>query len=267
MISKSLAAAVLLAFTAIHTVHAAPAESAPATAGLRTNGVLVVLPAIGEVKHINDQAVVQFSVEETHEDKAVAASRANDKMKRGMDLLRKADPQAVLKTERYYTYPVYPDPVPVRTNGSATAQAAPRVPVGWRVGQTLRLTTSNITALQKTVATAQSLLALTNIRFGLTPETARKLEAERISATYADLDMRVRAVAASMGRTASDAVVEVLDFEGTGRYAEQQVVAYATNVRAPGAPPAPPAPLVEEPSFEPGETTLQMRAVGKVRFQ
>jgi hypothetical protein len=27
------------------------------------------------------------------------------------------------------------------------------------------------------------------------------------------------------------------------------------------------AQVVEEPSFEPGETTLQMRAVGKVRFR
>lgn len=66
--------------------------------------------------------------------KSLAASRVNDKMKRGMDLLRKADPQAVLKTERYYTYPVYPDPVPARTNGSATVQAAARVPVAWRAG-------------------------------------------------------------------------------------------------------------------------------------
>ena len=81
---------------------------------LPTTGTLVVVPAYGEVKHANDQAVVTLAIEEQDKDKADAASRVNTKMKQGLEIVKKADPQARLKTQGYYTYPVYPDePAPV----------------------------------------------------------------------------------------------------------------------------------------------------------
>ena len=48
-----------------------------------------------------------------------------------------------------------------------------------------------------------------------------------------------------------------------GAYAPQQDAMMAKNMRASAMEAAP----VEEPSFEPGETTLNMRVVGKVRFR
>ncbi|HWW69592.1 MAG TPA: SIMPL domain-containing protein, partial [Duganella sp.] len=101
---KRLAAAVATAFTL--AAHAAP-ESLP------TTGALVVVPSSGEVTHVNDQAVVTFNVEEVDKDKATAASRANQKMKQGTEIVKREDPQAKLKTHGYYTYPVYPEEAPV----------------------------------------------------------------------------------------------------------------------------------------------------------
>ena len=46
-----------------------------------------------------------------------------------------ADPQAKLKTQGYYTYPVYPEDRPL-PNGQMPKQ---RVPTAWRVGQYLSL--------------------------------------------------------------------------------------------------------------------------------
>ncbi|MCU6499482.1 SIMPL domain-containing protein [Rugamonas sp. A1-17] len=249
---KHLAAAV--AATVALSAQAAPLESLP------TSGALVVVPAFGEVRHVNDQATITLSVEEVDKDKSAAASRVNQKMKQGLDIVKQEDPHASLKTQGYYTYPVYPEePAPV--NGQPRK---PRVPTAWRVGQSLQVITTNLAGLPKTVAAAQRVLALNNLHFSLTPETTRKLDDQRIAATYANLNERVSSIAHAMGRKVGDAVIDTIDFEGSGNYLDRVsingsrvVTAMASNVAAP----------VEEPSFEPGETTLQMRLVGKVRFK
>lgn len=229
---------------------------------LSTAGAVVVVPAFGEVTRANDQATATLSVEETDKDKAVAASRANQKMKQGLEILKKADPQATLKTQNYYTYAVYPEE-PVVPAGQPRPPHQPRVPTAWRVGQSVQLITANLDSLPKTVAAAQGVMSLNGLRFGLSPATVKQLDDQRIAATYLNLNERISAIAAAMGRKVSDAVLDTVDFEGAGNSLNRaeitgsRVLANATNVGA----------KVEEPSFEPGETTLQMRLVGKVRFK
>lgn len=253
---KKLAAAAAVSFAL--AAHAAPTDSLP------TTGALVVVPAYGEVKHANDQAVILLAIEETDKDKAAAASRVNAKMKQGLDIVKKEDPQASLKTQGYYTYPVYPEEI-VLNNGRQIKQ--PRVPTSWRVGQYLEVTTTSLDKLPKTVAAAQKILTLNSINFGLTPETTQKLDDQRIAATYKNLNERVASIAAAMGRKVGDAVVDTVDFEGSGNYAQHgQEFArapMAMSMRMKSAD----AVDVAEPSFEPGETTLQMQLVGKVRFK
>ena len=232
--------------------HAAPNE-------LPTTGTLVVVPAYGEVKHVNDQAVVLLAVEEQDKDKAAAASRVNTKMKQGLEIVKKEDPQASLKTQGYYTYPVYPDEV-VLPNGRPAKQ---RVPTAWRVGQYLEVTTTSLDKLPKTIAAAQKNLTLNSINFGLKPETTKQLDDQRIAATYKNLNERIASIANAMGRKVGDAVLDTVDFEGSGNYAESRPVAAPMMMRMKSADTA----EVAEPSFEPGETTLQMQLVGKVRFK
>jgi uncharacterized protein YggE len=251
---KNLAAAIL-------TSTALAANAAPLVF-LPTAGTLVVVPAFGEVTHVNDQATATLSVEEVDKDKALAASRVNQKMKQGLEILKKADPQAGLKTQNYYTYPVYPEEV-----SSPGQPRKPRVASAWRVGQSVQVTTTNLDGLPKAVAAVQGVLSLNNLRFGLSPATTRQLDDQRIAATYLNLNERINAIAAAMGRQVGDAVLDTVDFEGSGNYNNRVEVTGSRNVAyASAAPPAPPAPGAE-PSFEPGETTLQMRLVGKVRFK
>ena len=251
MTKLAAAAAVSVALAA----HAAP-QSLP------TNGALVVVPAYGEVKHANDQAIATLAIEEQDKDKAAAASRVNQKMKQGLEIVKKEDPGASLKTQGYYTYPVYAEERPL-PNGQPPK---PRVPTAWRVGQYLQLTTGNLNGLPKTVAAAQKILTLNGIQFGLAPETTKQLDDQRIAATYKNLNERIAAIASAMGRNLNDAVLDSIDFEGSGNYAQRESYAAA------------PAPMmmraakvmdadVAEPSFEPGETTLTMRMVGKVKFK
>lgn len=245
-------------FVGLLCATAGAAAIAQVPAPVQTSGTLVIVPAYGEVKHANDQAVLTLTIEEQDKDKAAAASRVNQKMKQGMDIVRKQDPNAVLSTRGYYTYAVYADEQPQPRSTSKQRQI-----VGWRVGQYLDVKTTNLTGLPKTVAAAQGVLALNGLQFGLTDETTRKLDAQRIEATYRNLNERIAAIARAMGRNPADAVLDTVDFEGSGNYAQE--AAAPKMMRA--AMVADGAPQVEEPSFEPGETTLTMRVVGKVRFR
>ncbi|MES2264024.1 MAG: SIMPL domain-containing protein [Pseudomonadota bacterium] len=228
---------------------------------LPTSGTLVVVPAYGEVKAPNDQAVAILAIEEQDKDKAAAASRVNQKMKQGADIVKQNDPQASLKTQGYYTYPVYPEE---RTQPGGVAPRT-RIPTAWRVGQYLQVTTTNLANLPKTVAAAQKILTLNGIQFGLTPATTRKLDDQRIAATYQNLNERIASIAAAMGRKLGDAVLDTVDFEGSGNYAQREGGAAAPMMMRSAK--MMDSADVAEPSFEPGETTLQMQLVGKVRFK
>src|SRR5690606_28745331 len=129
----------------------------------------VVVPAFGEVKHANDQATVTFAVEEHDKDKNAAADRVNRKMKEGTEIVRRADPNAELKTQGYYTYPVYPE-VPPQPVGRTVQPPVKPVPIAWRVGQYLEVKTTNLAALPKTAAAAQKVLQINGVNFGLSPE-------------------------------------------------------------------------------------------------
>jgi predicted secreted protein len=223
---------------------------------IQTAGTMVVVPAYGEVKHSNDQAFATFMAEEQDKDKSAAASRVNLKMKQGADILRKEDSQAVLKTRGYYSYPIYTDDSAPRQAGKQRQQ------IGWRVGQYVDLTTTNIDALPRTVAAAQRVIALTSLRFGLSEVATRKLEERRIATAYRNLLDKIQAIAKAMGRNSADAVLDTLDFEGSGNYAGQEIQAMPKPMRAASADMP-----VEEPSFEPGETTLSTRVVARVKFK
>lgn len=126
------------------------------------------------------------------------------------------------------------------------------------------VTTTNLGGLPKTVAAVQRLLTLNGIQFGLSEAATKKLDVQRIEASYRHLTERIAAIAKAMGRELSDAVLETVDFEASGAYAQQQDMASPKMMRAAAMVET---AAVEEPSFEPGETALHMRVVGKVKFK
>jgi predicted secreted protein len=243
-----------LAFVALgFTQHALAQSPAPAA------GTLVIVPGYGTVTRANDEAHATFMVEEQDKDKAVAASRVNQKIRQGIEILKREDPMARLKTRGYYTYAVYADGEPPRPLKA-------RQLTGWRVGQYVEATTQNVGALPRTVAAAQQVLALNGLRFGLSEKTARSADDELIAASYRNLVDRIASIARAMGRNAADAALDTVDYEGSGAYA-QQAEAKVMRAAAPAAMAIGAAQAVEEPDFEPGETTLSMRVVGRVRFR
>ena len=228
----------------------------PVRAQVQTSGAVLVIAANGEVTRANDEAHATFSIEEQDRDKAAAASRVNQKMKQGVDILKREDARAKLQTRGYYTYPVYEETPP---NMPAPRQ---RRIVGWRVGQYVDLTTTNLAALPATVAAVQRVLSLNGLSFGLSRQAQRELDRERIEAAWRNLEERIGFALQAMGRTRADAMIDTIDFEASGNYAP--AAAQMAPMRAMAKAPE---PEVSEPSFEPGESTLAMRIVGRVKIR
>jgi len=232
-------------------------------APLETSGTTVVVPAFGEVRRANDEARLTFMVEEQDKERSAAVDRVNRKMQEGTAILKREDPGAVLQTRGYFTYPIYADEG-TSARPLERSQPVQRQIVGWRVGQYLDMKTSNLDILPRTVVAAQRVLALNGLQFGLKEETEKKLEQERIAAAYANLVERVNAIAKAMGRSPADVQLEVVDFEGSGNYAPQTEGMQRMTMMSAKAMDA---GNIAEPSFEPGETTLSMRVVGRARFR
>lgn len=228
------------------------------TQAANTSGTLIAVSAHGEVKHTNDQAQLIFTIDEQDKSKAAAASRVNQKMKQATELLKRLDPSATLETRGYYTYPIYPEDTPTTTNRGQ------RQATSWRVGQSLEVSTHQLSDLPKTVAAVQDVIGLSNINFSLSEPTRKNLDQSSIKAAYQHLNERITAIASALGRNPADATIEILDFEGAGR--EIDYVAAPRAMMA-AAPMMRDAAKIETPSFEPGETTVSMRLVGKIRFK
>src|SRR3569833_1969919 len=178
---------------------------AHAQTSISTSGTLVIVPASGEVRQTNDEAHAIWMIEEQDKDKSVAASRANLKMKQGIDIIKQEDPAATLKTRGYYTIPVYQDE-------QAGQKSRPGQIVGWRVGQYLDVVTSNLNGLPRMPAAAQRILALNGLQFRLSESAAWKLEEKRIYSAFKILTDRIAAIAKAMGRNTAETVLESVVF-------------------------------------------------------
>ncbi|MES2830866.1 MAG: SIMPL domain-containing protein [Pseudomonadota bacterium] len=231
--------------------------STSALAQISAVGTQVLVPAQGEVRHANDEVLLTLLVEEQDKDKGVAASKVNAKMKQGMEIVRREDSSAQLKTRGYYTFPVYPD-------GAVAGGTRNPQPVAWRVGQHLNVTTKKLAGLPKLVAATQRTLALSSLNFGLSEATQKNLDEQRIAAAYRHLTERIASIAKAMGRSASEATIVSVDLDNAASEAPRSLhaAASAASMRAGDM-----QNTVEEPSFEPGETVLHMRLVAKILFK
>ncbi|MDE2429811.1 MAG: SIMPL domain-containing protein [Burkholderiales bacterium] len=223
-----------------------------------TAGTVVTVSGQASIKVDNDQAVATFFVEEQDKDKSLAASRVNQKMKIGTEIIKKDDPQAQLATKGYYTYPVYSEEV---ASGSATPRK--RQVIAWRVGQYLELKTQNLKQLPFTAAAAQKSLALSGISFGLSEIAQKNLDAKKIEAGYQDFANKVKVITKTMGHKDNDVTIESVDFDGgndgVGRAFAAEPMMLKSAMRSDST--------VVEPSFEPGVTTIYTVVKGKVRIR
>jgi uncharacterized protein YggE len=236
-------------FTALFAVQALAAQAQ------QTGGSVLIISGYSEVSVANDEARAVFFIEEQDADKTVAATRVNQKISAGTQLLKKQDPEARLATRDYYTYPIYATELSGLSGKQQTL-------TGWRVGQQVSMTTTNLRQLPATVAAAQAILGLNGLTFSLSSAKRQQLDAARLRGAYINLQERVSIIAHAMGRNSADAVIEQIDYEGDADRPELRMLsAVAPSMYRSNKPVD-----VAETSFDAGETNLSAKVVGRIRF-
>jgi len=229
-----------LALAALITAPAMAQNAAPASSA----GTVVVMTGAAELELANDEAIVHFYYEHQDADLTKAQAAVNQRVADGMAALKRADPRAEIETSGYGATPVY-------SAGSG------RTLVGWRVRQGVTLRTENLTALPKTVASAQSTLALGGVDFRLSRATSDKAQAQLIQQAIANLNSRVAAAANALGVPPNRVRLEEVNF-GAREGGPMPLGAPRMAAMASDAVPA--------PSFEAGRSIERMTVTGKARL-
>ena len=226
-----------------------------AESSMTTSGVVIMVPATGEVSHVNEEVTASFEARSKAQDKAAATSEVSRKMKEGLAALRAQDPTAKLQTAAFRFYPQYKKS---KASSNDEFNQASEI-IAWEVAQRVTVTTQDLAGLPKASAAAQGALDLVHLDFHLTSATTRKLDDQRTASAYQRLSERIASFAAAMGKKMGDATLESVSIDGAGERNEfQRVMVTGSSVKRQD---------VAEPVFEAGETTLTMNLVGKVRFK
>lgn len=224
-------------------------------------GSQVLVSGRADIKVVNDQAVISFYAEEVDKDKTLAAARVNQKMKASIDFIKQEYKKIELSTRNYHSSQVYEEVASKNANGMPTVKQQAN---GWRVGQYLDLKTRDLKNLPAMVAYLQKTLALNNVRFEVSDEVSKRVEAERILAGYKNLNERIEMIAQAMGRHASDFIIDSVDFEGgeidrnANRTYGKFFTASVSNARS---------DKIVEPDFEPGSSIISIRVDAKLRVK
>lgn len=224
-------------------------------------GSQVLVSGRADIKVVNDQAVISFYAEEVDKDKTLAATRVNQKMKTSIEYIKQKYKGIELSTHNYHSSQTYEEVASKNANGMPIVKQQAN---GWRVGQYLDLKTPDLKNLPAMVAYLQKTLALNNVRFEVSDELGKRVEAERILAGYKNLNERIAMIAQAMGRQTSDFIIDSVDFEGGaidrspdrtyGRFFTSTV----SNVRS---------DKIVEPDFEPGTSVISIRVDAKLRVK
>ena len=176
-------------------------------------GTVVTLRAQAETVVNNNEALIEFFVQEQAADRAEAASRANRKIKEAIERIKQLDSSAEIRTGGYNTDPTY---------GTDN-----RVITSWQVRQYITVTTRNLSNLEKLTARVQSVASIGSISFGVSREAQRKINAQLLDMAFADFRARIAAVAKALGKTEKDIEIEEINLDDTPRFSGQQAISFA----------------------------------------
>ena len=208
-------------------------------------GTVLLMTGSAEIDVANDEALASFYYEAQDADLTKAQALVNQRVSDGTAALKRADPKGVVETSGYSSYPVY-------SGGSQ------RAIVGWRVRQGVTLRTENLSALARTVAAVQSLLALGGVDFRLSKAARDKVDAQLIQLATANLNTRLAAAAAALGGTPARLRLEEISFAGRDGGPQPMMMRQAPMLASEASPPP--------PSFEAGRSTERLTVNGKARL-
>lgn len=220
----------------------------PAPLAKSPEGTVVTLRAEAETVVDNDEARINFFVQEQAADRAEAASTANRKIKEAIERIKQLDASAEIRTSAYNTYPTY------NANG--------RIITGWEVRQEITVITRNLSNLEKLTARVQSGAPVGGISFVVSREAQRKIDAQLFDMAFADFRARIATVAKALGKSEKDIVIEEINLDNAPRFLVARQMSMGSVARRKGESDA-----VAETKFEPGDSRQTAAFTARIRVK
>ena len=188
----------------------------------------------------NDTIVATLNTQEEGKSAAELADKINQRISWGVELTKKY-PQISAQTQAYNTQPIY-------HKSNIT---------GWRVSQTLRLESHNMTVVSDLLGELQAQLNLQGIQFSVSPEQKNDAENTLIAEALAAFNVRAKLIANELGQVNFRLVNLDVATSGSapplyrGKSMRMEMMSSAD---------------VAAPSLEAGESTLTVTVNGEVEL-
>ncbi len=198
----------------------------------------VQLSAAAQAQVDNDTVVATLYAQEEGSDTAQLAAIVNDRINAAIALVKQHKA------------------IKIRTSGYTTSPVHHKSKItGWRVRQTLRLETQEMTLMSSVLGSLQQTLALQGLNFTVSPELKNATDDELIVQALKVFDQRANLVTGQLGRKN----YRIVDINVSTTARPYQRPLYDSAVMA--------ASKVAAPVLEAGEQTLQVTVSGQIELE
>lgn len=198
----------------------------------------VHLSASAQTRVQHDIAIATLYAQEEGSDAAALANLVNTRINEAVELVRQHD-AIKLQTSAYTTSPVY-------HKNKIT---------GWRVRQSIRLESRDMTLLSDLAGKLQQALNLQEISFAVSPELKNSTDDQLIKAALQVFEQRAKSITQQLGRR-DFKIVEINVGNSVDHYPRRH---YEAAVMSSGK--------VAAPSIESGEQTLKITVSGQIEME
>lgn len=209
----------------------------------RPDNLAMQVTGSAEMELPNDEALALFVIEVQDADARRAQSQVGQRASAGVAALKGADATAQIEATGLVVDPVF--------------DASGRV-IAWRVRQGVRLRTSDLTTLSRTVAQGQETMTLTGVDFRLSQKSRQAVQPELIRRAMDDLYGRAAMIAQAFKVPPERLRLEDLSF-GADPGSRLSPVAIRKGALTPGEAPPP-------PTLDPGTTVVYQPVTARLRF-
>jgi len=197
----------------------------------------VHLSANAQMQIENDTVIATLYAQEEGSDSVQLANLVNKRISSAIELVKQHD-AIKLQTSNYSTTPVY-------HNNKIT---------GWRVRQSIRLESQDMTLISKVLGNLQETLALQGIDFAVSPELKNKTDDILIGEALKVFEQRAKNITQQLQRK-NYKIVDINVSTSANPYVRRNYEAVAM------------ASKVAPPSIEGGEQTIQVSISGQIEME
>ena len=196
----------------------------------------VHLSASAQTRIENDTVIATLYAQEEGSDSVQLANLVNERINEAIGVVKQHD-SIKLQTSSYSTSPVY-------HKNKIT---------GWRVNQSIRLETQDMTLMSEVLGQLQQSLALQGVNFAVSPDLKNSTDDKLIAEALKVFDQRATMITQQLGRK-NYKIVDIRISTSANQYVRRSFEAAAASVAA-------------APSIEGGEQAIKVTVTGEIELE